>query len=243
MATPTGGEYDLSEVDGIDKLRERMANAETIEDWSHILKDYVSFGNSKISNETGIFNFNSARDCPNAGTEACQVRFSECYANKAEKQYKSPLHYRRRQEYLRDSLDAETFGKAFLAMVERKRNDVTALRFSEAGDFRHNGDIIWANRVAEIVGKEGIDCYTYSASHSLNWSEAENFTVNASNELSDYGDRRYLAFTTEEPPEGFVWCPHDKQKQEGVDPEDAIKCGSCRLCITEGGPDVGIPLH
>jgi hypothetical protein len=236
-------EYDITDVDGIVELHERIRSADSIEDWSHILSDYISFGNNKIHKSVGIFNFNSATDCPNAKTAKCQVEFSECYAHKAEKQYGTPLDYRRRQEYLRDCLDPDTFAKAFLELVSRKRNEVSALRFSEAGDFRHRGDIIWADRVAELIGQEGIKCYTYSASSDLEWSEAEHFTVNASNDLSDYGDRRYMAFTSEEPPDGFVWCPHDKQKQDGVDPEDAIKCGTCRLCLDKEGPDVAIPLH
>lgn len=240
--SPTYGNYNVNNIDGIDNLRDRMRNADSIEDWSFIVGDYLSFGNSKIAKHVAIFNFNSATDCPNAATEKCQVPFSKCYAHKAEHTYNQVLPYRRRQEYLRDCLDADTFGKAFLKIVERKRNDVTALRFSEAGDFRHKGDIIWADRVAEILSEEGIDCYTYSASSDLDWSEAEHFTVNASNELSEYGDRRYMAFEGEKP-EGFIWCPHDLQKSNGVSADDAIKCGDCRLCIDEKGPDVAIPLH
>lgn len=59
---PTNGDYDVNEVDGIDSLRERVKEATTVEDWSHILKDYLSFGNSKIANHVAIFNMNSATD-------------------------------------------------------------------------------------------------------------------------------------------------------------------------------------
>lgn len=238
---PTHGDYDITEVDGFDKLQDRIKNADTDRDWSFILSDYISFGNQKIDKSVGIFNFNSATDCPNADTEKCQLpSFGDCYAHKAEKMYKNTLPYRRRQEYLWDNIDAVTFAKAFQKLVSRKRNNVSALRFSESGDFRHRGDIIKVDRIAQMAD---VDVYTYSASSDLDWSYAEHFVVNASNDLSEYGDRRYMAFTTETPPDGYVWCPHDKQKQEGVDTEDAIKCGECKLCLNKEGPDVAIPLH
>lgn len=239
----------ITEVDGGERLVSRMSQAETIEDWSKILQDYISFGNNKIADTVGIFNFNSAHDCPNRETENCQVPWESCYAGKAERNYPQALPYRRRQEYLWDSLDPETFAKAFVKVLERKVQYGNAdslsdfdLRFSEAGDFRHNSDVIRADRVSEILGEYGIETYTYSASNYLNWSLAEHFTVNASNDLSEYGDRRYMAFT-DDLPEGYVWCPHDKQKLEGTDPKEAIQCGDCRLCINSDGPDVGIPLH
>lgn len=240
---PTHGEYDTDSIPGIDRLRSRMADAETVTDWSDILKDYLSFGNRKISKTVAIFNFNAATDCPNAKTDNCQVPWDSCYAHKAENMYKQTLPYRRRQEYLWDCLDPDTWAEAFLKLVDRKRNDVTAVRFSEAGDFRHEGDIVRADRVAELLAEEGIKCYTYSASDYLDWSVTEHLTVNASNDLSDYGDRRYSAFTSDEPPEGYVWCPHDLQKKNGATAEEAIKCGECMLCIDKDGPDVAIPLH
>jgi hypothetical protein len=237
-------DYDLRQVDGIEDLVSRMKAAESVTDWSYILSDYISFGNTKISKSVAIFNMNSATDCPNIGTDNCQVPKSKCYAYKAENVYKQPLPYRRRQEYLWDCLDADTWARAFLELVGRKRNTVTAIRFSEAGDFRHRGDIIKVNRIAQIVDKADIDVYTYSASDYLNWDYAENFTVNASNDLSEYGDRRYMAFEGDEKPDGYVWCPHDLQKrEEGITGEEAIQCGDCRLCIDDNGPDVAIPLH
>lgn len=242
---PTHGDYDINDVAGIDKLRSRMADADSIRDWSFILADYISWGNNKVADSVAIFNMNSATDCPNADTDednqsstgVCQVPWSACYAHKAENIYPNTLPYRRRQEYLWDSLDPDTWAKAFLEIVSRKRKPVSAIRFSEAGDFRHESDIIRVNRIAEIVGKEGIDVYTYSASHKLDWSHARHFTVNQSNGLADYGDRRFTALPKESDlPDDMVWCPYDKSDGD-------IKCGECRLCIDKGGPDVAIELH
>lgn len=240
----TGSEYDIRNVEGSDTLLDRMKSAETVEDWSFILSDYVSFGNSKISDSVAIFNMNAAEDCPNRESEECQVPWEKCYAHQAEVSYPAVLPYRRRQEYLWDCLDADTFADAFRALVSRKRNDVSAIRFSEAGDFRHRGDIVKVNRIAALLSPD-FDVYTYSASSYLDWSDAEHFTVNQSNDFADYGDRLYAA--VEEPsdiPEDGLWCPHDREKsKKGVTSDEAIQCGECRLCIDEGAPDVYITLH
>lgn len=235
--------YDIEAVDGIDTLRERMENASSVEDWSFILSDYVQFGNSKLSDKVAIFNMNSATDCPNGETEKCQVDFNDCYAHKAENTYPNTLPYRRRQEYLWDCLDAHTFAKAFLKMVGRKHNKVTAIRFSEAGDFRHNGDIYKADQIAKMVKSEGITTYTYSASSDLTgWDSVEHMTVNQSNDFADYGDRLYTALPKDsELPDDAVWCPHDYQKSNGE--ENPIKCGDCKMCLTEDAGDIVIPLH
>jgi hypothetical protein len=235
----------MDTVDGIDKLRERLASADNDRDLSFILSDYISWGNNKVSKSVGIFNMNSATDCPNAestendqtDTGVCQVPWESCYAHKAENVYPQTLPYRRRQQYLWDSLSAEEWAGAFKSLVSRKRNSVTAVRFSEAGDFRNEQDIQKVERIAQMLSTDGIDVYTYSASHKLDWSEAENFTVNQSNELADYGDRLFTALPEgSDLPEDTVWCPYDKSDGD-------IKCGECKLCINPEGPDVAIELH
>jgi hypothetical protein len=235
----------MDTVDGIDKLRERLASADNDRDLSFILSDYISWGNNKVSKSVGVFNMNSATDCPNAestendqtDTGVCQVPWESCYAHKAENVYPQTLPYRRRQQYLWDSLSAEEWAGAFKSLVSRKRNSVTAVRFSEAGDFRNEQDIQKVERIAQMLSTDGIDVYTYSASHKLDWSEAENFTVNQSNELADYGDRLFTALPEgSDLPEDTVWCPYDKSDGD-------IKCGECKLCINPEGPDVAIELH
>lgn len=231
-------DYDIDDVDGIDRLRERMADAGTdVTAWSHILKDYLAFGNNKIADSVAIFNMNSASDCPNRESANCQVPWESCYAGKAERVYPQVLPFRRRQEYLWDCMTPEMWAAAFEELVSRKRKPVTAIRFSEAGDFRDDADIIKVNRIAEMVD---VDVYTYSASDYLDWTLAENFTVNQSNDRREYGDRRFIAVFDDELPDGAVWCPFDYSDAEG---DDRPKCGECRLCIDPEGPDVAIKAH
>jgi len=232
------------------RIRMRLAQANSIEDYSHILGDHLSFGNSKISKNTAIFNLNSAHGCPNRETQEegesdtglCQVSFSECYAAKAEKMYKQSLPYRQRQAVIWNSLDPDTFAQAFKRVVDRKRNSVDSLRLSEAGDFRTNQDIYKAERIAELLEDIGVDTYTYSASYKLTgWSDTDALTVMESVTGANYGDASYDAFATvEDIPENYTHCPHDYQKQQGV--EDPVSCGDCRLCV-DGNVDVAITLH
>jgi len=243
-------EYDIDKVDGIDTLRERMEKAESVKDWSFILKDYIQAGNTKITDTTAIFNMNSAHDCPNYGTVEtgesetglCQVPKESCYAAKAENIYKQTLPYRRRQEYLWDSMTPELWAEAFNSLNGRKRKPFDSIRFSEAGDFRSDADIIRVNRIAELVN---IPIYTYSASHKLNWDLAENFTVNASNGLAEYGDRRFIAIPkNEDKPDNSVWCPNSVQQKESIPADKRIQCGECKICITEDmDKDVAIHIH
>jgi len=233
------------EVNGFDELFVRIQQAESVNDWSKILADHLVWGNSKIAKSVGIFNMNSATDCPNLGTDNCQVPKESCYAFRSENMYGNPLDYRRRQEFIWDHLDAETWADAFLEVVSRKRNPVTALRFNQAGDFRHRGDIVKAERIAHRLNDEGYDVYTYSASDYLDWSVANHLTVNMSNARREYGDKHYTALPDGVDPtdvdfldDNAVQCPYDKS-----DGADEFKCGNCRLCFESNGPDVYIRLH
>lgn len=256
---PTYGDYDVSTVEGIETLQQELVKINNMSDYSDVVEavsdlllnghdgssGYLSFGNNKVAKSTAIFNMNSATDCPNADTSeneqsetgACQVPWESCYAHKAEYMYPNALPKRRRQQYLWDNLDAETFAKAFLRVVERKRSTVDTIRFSESGDFRHESDIIKVNSIAKILKNHDIDVYTYSASHKLDWSYAEHFTVNQSNGLADYGDRLFTALPKgSDLPDGMVWCAYDISDGER-------KCGECKLCVNKEGPDVAIELH
>lgn len=266
--SPTHGNYDTSTVRGIDVLKRRLAEIDNSDDPAEradMLADiflnghegatgYVNFGNTKIHKSVGIFNLNSATDCPNAETTkdnpsdtgVCQVPFESCYARKTERDV-SPqaLDKRRRQEYLWDHIDAWTFADALLRLKERKTAEFSALRFSESGDFRHNQDIVKAETIAKIIDPE-ITAYTYSASHKLTaWQKVDHLVVNQSNSLADYGDRRFMAMDPDmDTPDGAVRCPFDYDKREnGKSSDEAIKCGECRLCLDKDGPDVVIDLH
>ena len=231
-------------IDGSEELLERIAACETTADWSFLLNDYIQWGNNtKVSKHVGIFNLGAAHDCVNRWTDRCQVGGDECYAVKDERTYDYVLAYARRQEYLWDCLDAQTFADAFLAICDRKRVEPRALKFSQAGDVRHTADIWKMERIARRLEAAGVDIevFTYSASSHLDWSAADHLTVNRSDDTADFGDRRYIAVDVpEDIPEDALWCPFDRQRAHGVAQEDRVKCGECRLCLTDDAPDVGV---
>ena len=265
-ASRLNGGYDLSEVDGIDTLRSEIARMYESDDPAGVLADlllnghdgvsgYLTFGNNKVSKNTGIFNMNSATDCPNAdSTEddqsevgVCQVPWKSCYAHKSENVYPNALKKRRLQAYLWDCSDPTTFAEALLRVKRRKRSPFEHLRVSESGDFRHNGDIRAWDTIARLLGDK-INVYTYSASHKLSaWDTVEHFTVNQSNNLADYGDRRFAAVeTVEDIPDDAIFCPFEAANKNGVSGDDRPKCGECTACIdneSDQNRDVFITIH
>lgn len=235
-------DFDVDGLNKIDELRREIRLAEQADDpithWSWILQDHITYGNTKLANHLAIFNMNSAHDCDNRETERCQVGDGECYAVQTEKYYTNSLDYRRRQEVLWDHLDPVTFAKAFREHAKRKRIKPTAIRFSQSGDFRNQQDILKVDEIARRLD-DLVDVYTYSASSHLDWEEAENFVVNASNGLADYGDRRFIAVPSEEqiPDDpSAIHCPYDYSDGE-------IECGECRLCISSDAGDVYVTVH
>lgn len=236
-------EFDVEALDNIDRLRRRIRDAEYAVDpvgaWSHILGDYLSYGNTKISSATAIFNMGAASDCVNLNTQYCQVDPDECYAVKSEQEFPKPRQYRRKQQILWEHLDPVTWAKAFRRHYDRKETPVDTIRFSESGDFSTQQDILKVNEIARRLA-DIVDVYTYSASGWLDWSDATHFTVNQSNNMGDFGDRNYIVVGSpgeipDDPTEG-VWCPYDKT-------EGDIQCGDCRLCIDPDGPDVYIQIE
>jgi len=266
MTTPTHGDYDINDVNGIDALRDSIKQMYSADNPATVLADllmnghegvggYLTFGNNKVSKNTGIFNMNSATDCPNADSDkdnptetgVCQVPWKDCYAHKSENVYPNALKKRRLQEYLWDCCDSEIFAQALLNVKSRKRSSFKHLRVSESGDFRHNGDIRAWDTIAEILSGE-INVYTYSASHKLSaWDSVEHFTVNQSNNLADYGDRQFSAVpTVEDIPDNAIFCPFEAANKNGISGDDRPKCGECTACIepeSEQNRDVYITIH
>lgn len=227
---PTNEVPDIRDVDGSDKLIRRMKDAESVYDWSLILGDYISFGNAKLDDSIAIFNMGPAHDCPNLGTDYCQVAEDECYAVKTEQRYPNVTAYRRRQEFLWGALDARTFAKAFKMVCDRKQHDVEVLRINESGDIRHSGDVTRLRRIADMLS---IPVYLYTASSFVDFTDVEEFTVNASNFDVNGADQYYVVVedTGELPDEEYFHCPASEEESDQT-------CGdSCMACMHSGGSD------
>jgi len=233
-------EFDVDNLDHIDELRQRIRDAryaiDPIKEWSYILGDHISYGNTKIEDTVAIFNTGAASDCINLNSDYCQVGPGECYAVQSEEEFPCK-DYRRRQQIIWDHLDGQTWAKAFRRHYNRKETPVTDIRFSEAGDFRTQHDVLRVNEIARELD-DIVNVYTYSASSWLDWTDATHFTVNQSNAKGDFGDRNYNVVADPEnmPDDAGLWCPFDQT-------DGNIKCGDCRVCLEPDGPDVYIELE
>jgi hypothetical protein len=223
-------------VDGINNLQKTLKNCD-ISELSHILKDHLSFGNTKLPDKIAIFNMGSAKDCPSNRESNCQAYdektdTDKCYARKAEKQYPQVLSYRRRQQLIWKEITANQFVEAFKEMYERKRKDISFLRLNESGDFRYQFDVEQAEKIAKRLKNEcDIDVYTYTASDELDFTVCDYLTVNASNENVEGYDQRFAAVEDyDEITEKHFECCED--------------CSKCHACMSDGGSDnIYIELH
>lgn len=252
-AAHAGGERTDEEIidnasDIIDQVIECEHADDPVNAYSKLLKKRTTLGNSKIAKHVRIFNICSATDCPHLGEDECQVPKDSCYAYKNESDYPHALPARRQQEYLWDHLDAQTFVDAFLAMTDRAKTPVSALRINESGDLRDQQDLLKCDRIAELLAEHDIDVYLYTASSNLDYSVCgDALTINLSNQLfsDDVKDKYsyYTALPSGVETEDVEWldddavqCPYDKY-------DGAIDCGDCRLCLDNNDTDVYIRLH
>jgi len=228
--------FAVEEIDGINGLRRRIRDIifvddNSLEGWSKLVGDCITYGNKKIADSTAIFNVGSAHDCVNLGTKYCQVDEEDCYAVRSEKAYPGPIHYRRKQAIIWSLLDGVTFARAFRMHYERKRNEVDSLRFNESGDFQARHEILKLETIGQRLN-DIVDTYTYSASADLPWKkDVHSVTVNQSNDIRDYGVRRFeVVDDVENIPDDGIRCPNDL--------DESIQCGDCKICIDEGAGDV-----
>jgi hypothetical protein len=112
-----------------------------------------------------IFNIGSAHKCESRKRGLCQLPNSnECYAFKDENRYKQTLVYRNRQLKYWDAVSVHQFIKDIGHIVDKSKIPILYMRFNEAGDIRHTGDILKMNFIAKWIWREyGISTYTYTA--------------------------------------------------------------------------------
>lgn len=140
-------------------------------------------GNIKVPSSIAIFNLTSAHDCMSAKLGLCAAeKFgTHCYAKRAEFSYhKQVLPYRRNQAKLWNKLTAKEFVSQFLMLNSRKKNSFKALRFSESGDFRNQADVDKVEKIATLLKRFGIKCYTYTSRSDLDYSKISSLILSGS---------------------------------------------------------------
>jgi hypothetical protein len=189
---------------------------------------HTSNGNVKVP--FFIINMNSATDCPSRAKGLCQAG-KACYALKAEVFYKRPLAYRRLQEWLWENATVEEYIEAVVLKHSRKRKPLKkVLRFSEAGDFRTQADIVKMAAIAK--GLKGWKVYVYTSRTDLDLAPLIDVKVyvNVSNAGGGWllKGANHFKMVTEASGDNFV-CVGD--------------CRKCAICRNRRGQTIEVIKH
>jgi hypothetical protein len=166
----------------------------------------MSIGNTKIGNDTLIFNITSAHDCPSAKLGFCQLPNSKaCYARRGER-HPVVKAFRRRQTEQFDRHTVSYLAYAFLK-AQNKYPNIKYLRISESGDFRSQADVQKISSLAEFLNGY-MRVYTYTARKDLDFSDiSENLVLNGSGFMLH---NRFLVVKHPDPSKPL--CPMDCSK-------------------------------
>jgi hypothetical protein len=185
-------------------------------------------GNSKIGKDTFILNITSATDCPTKKLGLCKIP-KYCYALQPELRWtgvRNVLKFRRKQTEIFDCLSASEIAKQIVEKVGRKKIvKIKYLRISEAGDFRSQEDLNKISEIADLLEKDGIRVYGYTARTDLNYSNiSKNLVMNGSYFMVDNSFVPVRQYT-----EGGVKCQGN--------------CRICNLCKEKNGVAIENKFH
>lgn len=186
-------------------------------------RTFLKRGNSKLGKDTLVFNMTSATDCSSKKLGLCKC-VDKCYAMKAERQYHHVvLPFRRWQETFWTETSCSELIELFRSHLTRRyKVPVRYVRFSEAGDFRSQEDVMKLFIIAAAVPE--LTFYGYTARSDLDFSDAPlNVVVNGS------GFMIHNKFTAVAETQSEDVCGGD--------------CPNCNLCKVRGGKDVEIKFH
>ena len=175
-----------------------------------------SFGNKKQDLTTAIFNMTPALGCPADALGLCQCS-SKCYAKYPERAFGYVRGHRMFQAKFWDSCTPELF------LYELNKFEFEKLRFSEAGDFRHQGDVSKVKAIALLLGKP---VWTYTARRDLDFSNLpKNLIISGSGFMID---NQFNAVHNPDDFDGVV-CPRN--------------CRICTYCIEKAGRQIYCKIH
>ena len=189
------------------------------------LADLLSAGNLKVSPTTAIFNFASSTDCMSRRLGLCAAAKAgvRCYAEKPEVNQCSRyvLPYRRSQERFWFKTTAQEFVSQFIMLNALKDKPFTALRFSESGDFHCQHDVWKAERIAQLLSRFGIKCYTYTSRKDLDFSKVKHLVITGSGFMKNGVKSIFkIIHNKKEIPSGYGLCKGD--------------CRFCNRCLIRG---------
>ena len=175
-----------------------------------------SFGNLKQDTSTALFNMTPACDCPSEKLGLCRIP-KKCYAKYPERRFPGVNGHRKHQARFWEMCTPELF------VYELTKFDFEKLRFSEAGDFRHQGDVTKVKAIALLLGKP---VWTYTARRDLDFSNLPgNLTISGSGFMLD---NQFNAVPDPDSYDGVV-CPRN--------------CRICDYCCQKAGRQIYCAIH
>lgn len=190
----------------------------------------IKTGNSKLGEDTIIFNMGPAKYCP--AKKFCKVR-EDCYALRDEKLYKGVLEYRMRQcQYWvrnRGSVIIQDFA-ALWEKYPEVMSKVRYFRFNESGDFWSQHCVEKLNRLAVFLKVHyGLITYGYTARKDLKFGKHDHYLVKGSGyDIGNNGQTMVINHIDELLP-GWCLCPED--------------CTDCVLCKRKNNVNVAFLNH
>lgn len=209
----------------------------------------VTIGNTKLGNDTMIFNMGSATECPSRANGTCKLG-NKCYALKAERMYPQCKPYRDRQQAYWLNNTAQTILNDLTALFEAKRVRVNGklvplhktlkwFRFNEAGDFHSQACIDKLNTIAFYLKKlYAIETYGYSARSDLDFSQA---LFNCKGSGHDHGNNGKTI--ARKMPKDFGWMDYNDTTTGELFKVCPMDCKICNMCKTDAGINIVFPLH
>ena len=192
----------------------------------------VTYGNSKLGDDTLIINMGTATDCPSAKLGMCNAvkKGAFCYALKAEIQYKtSTTDYRHRQfSYWRNNTATNITNDLIKKISSRNGKSVRYIRFNEAGDFWDQRDIKKLSIIAKKLKNFNIIVYGYTARRDLDFSDVH-FLVKGSGHKKGNNGETTIINKNDDVPEGFRECPGS--------------CKTCNLCMVDKKFNIAFRKH
>lgn len=219
-------------VNSIDKrIGFKAVSVRTLSDYGHManptedytkkkmpLKLIYSIANSKLGDDTIIFNMGSAKDCASRKRGLCQVCVGggKCYALKAETMYisdtSSAIRKRRLQGEQWNNFSLDELAKQFTE-IAKSHKKIKYLRINESGDFNSQEDVDKASLLADKL-KDVVIVYMYTARKDLDFSDiSKNLVINGSGFMLD---------------NEFRFIP--KSKFKDIKSTDDICSGDCPNC-------------
>jgi len=197
-------------------------------------------GNKKLPQSTFVVNMNSATDCPSAKLGLCEMGCKgdgTCYAIKPEIQYPDCLPARRTDEKVWDASKPADMATILLKASKRARiHKMKEFRFSEAGDFKTQGDIDKMATLCKELKANGVICYGYTARNPLKDPEGPmNFSELM--EVASVNGSGFMLTNNFEKFDGVT------KTEEDFDEICYGDCNLCNFCYTLEGKNIGVPAH